>query len=234
MFAKDSNRSGMDSLMEPLYFYKKQETKDLCSKKHQTMQTVESFHTVELYGGACLLSIPSRFIDISQFRQISDHQEVFADSEKTDQSIIVEIVEYDSQISDQNIAEYHFKDLAEANDALENCTIFHQQLLYPTNTQNSLHFDSSIDTFSKAIIVGTQQVAKYKETAKNIVNVYLFIIRLPQYQSEILISMNDPVLLNPQSSASTNAVATSDASASMSLFQQIVQSFKIVDFELFG
>lgn len=49
----------------------------------------------ELYGGAMSLEIPSRLVDISAFRQVPDHQEVFADAD-TDQSVIVEINEYAS------------------------------------------------------------------------------------------------------------------------------------------
>lgn len=46
----------------------------------------------ELFGGALSIELPSRFVDLSQFRQIPDHQEVFADG-NTDQSIIIEINE---------------------------------------------------------------------------------------------------------------------------------------------
>ena len=62
----------------------------------------------ELYGGAISCSIPDDFFNASILRQIPDNQEVFANS-KSDQSIIFEIVEYQHQIKDENIAKFaHF------------------------------------------------------------------------------------------------------------------------------
>lgn len=45
----------------------------------------------ELFGGAILLAIPERFLDISDFRPVPDNQEVFADAIH-DQSLIVEVL----------------------------------------------------------------------------------------------------------------------------------------------
>ena len=39
----------------------------------------------ELYGGAITFNVPSRFADVSRFRDIPDHQEVLVDAD-TDQS----------------------------------------------------------------------------------------------------------------------------------------------------
>lgn len=46
----------------------------------------------KLYGGAIECNIPAGFDDVSKFRVVPDHQEVYANAE-TDQSIIVEINE---------------------------------------------------------------------------------------------------------------------------------------------
>lgn len=53
-------------------------------------------------------------------REVPDHQEVFADV-KTDQSVIVELVN-SAEVSDDEAALYHFRDLAEANDAADEAT----------------------------------------------------------------------------------------------------------------
>ena len=44
-----------------------------------------------LFGGAITCRIPERYVDVSDFRPIPDHQEVYADG-GTDQSVIFEIV----------------------------------------------------------------------------------------------------------------------------------------------
>ena len=53
----------------------------------------------ELFGGAMRMGVPARFDDCANFRQVPDNQEVFADAQ-TDQSFIVEILEYEADIRD--------------------------------------------------------------------------------------------------------------------------------------
>jgi hypothetical protein len=48
--------------------------------------------TKDLYGGSIRCDIPVNYVDISEFRDVPDHQEVFAHP-TLDQSIIVEINE---------------------------------------------------------------------------------------------------------------------------------------------
>jgi hypothetical protein len=50
-------------------------------------------------------------------RQVPDNQEVFADATK-DQSIIVEIVEFSPQVSDEQCAAFHFSELANLNESV--------------------------------------------------------------------------------------------------------------------
>jgi hypothetical protein len=46
-----------------------------------------------------------------------------------------------------------------------------------------------------SMIIGTQLVQKFNKEAKDIVRVYLAVIRLPSSSTDILISLNDPVKL---------------------------------------
>ena len=71
----------------------------------------------KLFGGAIEAQIPSRFIDVSDFRPVPDHQEVFSD-EAADQSIIIEIVEL-SQTAEECPGRFYLKDLAAVNGAIE-------------------------------------------------------------------------------------------------------------------
>ena len=82
------------------------------------MHTVEDTQAKPLFGGALVCDLPSRFTDISDFRQLPDTQEVFADA-VTDQSIIVEILEMADESEANTAAEFHFRSLANDNDALE-------------------------------------------------------------------------------------------------------------------
>ena len=48
--------------------------------------------TAKLFGGAFQIDLPDGFVDVSDFRQVPDHQEVWAEA-KTDRSAIIEILE---------------------------------------------------------------------------------------------------------------------------------------------
>jgi hypothetical protein len=53
--------------------------------------SAEELHRQPLFGGMAKIERPSRFADVSDFRPVPDHQEVFSDA-STDQSFIVEIL----------------------------------------------------------------------------------------------------------------------------------------------
>lgn len=75
-----------------------------------------------LFGGALSVTIPARLDDISQFRQVPDTQEVFADA-NTDQSVVVELLE-PCEAEDGDAAKFHFNSLASDNEASE--TLFEE------------------------------------------------------------------------------------------------------------
>lgn len=50
----------------------------------------------ELFGGALSIKVPKDFKDVSVFRQVPDHQEVFV-SNDSDDSLIVELLETPSE-----------------------------------------------------------------------------------------------------------------------------------------
>uniref|UniRef100_A0A7S0EGT1 Uncharacterized protein n=1 Tax=Hanusia phi TaxID=3032 RepID=A0A7S0EGT1_9CRYP len=72
---------------------------------------------VELFGGAMTMLMPAMFVDVSDFRQIPDTQECWADTEGTDQSVILEILAHEDQVQGAAIAEYYWDDIAQCNEA---------------------------------------------------------------------------------------------------------------------
>jgi len=67
------------------------------------------FATHELYGGAFKIDLPTSYADISQIRDVPNHQEVFVDSD-ADQSVVIELNSM-AEVSDADAAMYLFKDL---------------------------------------------------------------------------------------------------------------------------
>jgi hypothetical protein len=80
--------------------------------------------------------------------------------------------------------------------------------------------------------VGQQTIAKFKDLAKNVVNIYMFVVRLEQAETDIMITFNDPVLINPQSSSS-EAQNPTTPEENVALMRTIVSSLKIHDWSLF-
>ncbi|KPP77060.1 ran guanine nucleotide release factor-like [Scleropages formosus] len=68
-----------------------------------------------LFGGALSAVVPPGACDVSELREIPDNQEVFAHS-NTDQSLIVELLEYQGHVEDGAAARYHFEDVAQSNE----------------------------------------------------------------------------------------------------------------------
>jgi len=180
-----------------------------------------------LFGGAVRCFIPARFDDVSKVREVPDNQEVFADA-STEQSIIIELLESDPQIANSELVKYHFTELASTNNSAQN-QIVHIETLDQSNLP---HFGQDVIKYS---LYGTQQVSKYKEQALNTVNVYMCVIRIPQVTTDILITLNDGVVVNPDSSSVQFIVPDTkpNAEQTMALFKEILRSFRILDYGLF-
>ncbi len=178
----------------------------------------------ELFGGALEASIPQRFYDISQLRQVPDTQEVFADGD-TDQSFIIEILSYTHEVTDDKIAEYMFTDLADANGAQK------RTLVHSTNlTDQEL---PNFTSYFKSWALGEQHVAKYNEQAENQINIYVGVVRIPKYETDILLTFNDPVVINPLSSSASSTAKGSNVNSSSQLFKQVFESLKVNDWSIF-
>eukprot|EP01125_Pyxidicula_operculata_P001637 TRINITY_DN11480_c0_g1_i1.p1 TRINITY_DN11480_c0_g1~~TRINITY_DN11480_c0_g1_i1.p1 ORF type:complete len:189 (-),score=28.82 TRINITY_DN11480_c0_g1_i1:144-710(-) len=179
----------------------------------------------ELYGGAIKCSVPARFLDICQVRHIPDHQEVFADPD-TDQSVIFEILEYQSDVQNENSVIYHFNEIAQSNEAGQ----INIQRVGPISQEKMPFLSGNVQKWE---LYGTQSVSKYKESAQNMVNIYMCLIRLPQYHTDIVITLNDGVIVNPSSSSASHISRRPSSDETMTIWNHVIQSFNIVDYNLF-
>ncbi|KAI4373605.1 hypothetical protein MLD38_011713 [Melastoma candidum] len=77
-----------------------------------------------LFGGAVSTTFPLSFQDVSEVRQVPDHQEVFADPWR-DQSLIFELLELKQDVEDHGSAVWFLQDIAAVQDAGQ-CTLLEQ------------------------------------------------------------------------------------------------------------
>eukprot|EP00884_Botryococcus_braunii_P020601 jgi/Botrbrau1/7224/Bobra.0021s0009.1 len=183
----------------------------------------------QLFGGAILLDFPSRFSDISSFRPIPDNQEVFADAVH-DQSIIVEAVEYSSEIPNEMAGEYYLNDLAKQNDAVASS-------IGASARQDPSTIHGVLSSSYISLVTGMQLAAKGRQGhhTANEVMVQLLVVRLAEHSTDLLISLNTPVFINAESAAAEHAGAGSHTAhlAAPDLFQAIVSTLRIADYGLF-
>ncbi len=180
-----------------------------------------------LFGGALSAVLPHSATDISELREIPDNQEVFAHAH-TDQSLIVELVEYQSQVADQDAARYHFEDIAGSNKALEPGAFEVTSVVPLPKSELSLSACSCAWT-----LTGTQCVSKFNEEARNTVTLHLGLFRLPQFSTDVLITFNDPQSISPDSS-SASSVGTHREPWTVQDFQRLLQTLTLHDPGLFG
>mmetsp|Transcript_21085 Transcript_21085/g.44036 ORF Transcript_21085/g.44036 Transcript_21085/m.44036 type:complete len:206 (-) Transcript_21085:38-655(-) len=180
-----------------------------------------------LYGGAMRAYIPKKFLDVSDLRDVPDHQEVFVDND-TDCSLIFELNALSDDVADGDIGTHIFTDLAEYNDA-----VGHKIGLNTALTSDSApNFPSAY----KHLVVGDQTVSKYNDgdIAANNVRVYMAIIRLRNAQTDIVMMLNVPTTVSEISSSFGALKELADADAMASLFLEVVKSFRIDDMGIFA
>ncbi|KNA14416.1 hypothetical protein SOVF_107800 [Spinacia oleracea] len=69
-----------------------------------------------LFGVAISMTFPLRFQDLSNVREVPDHQEAFVDPSR-DESLFVELLEFKKEVADEGSAVWFLQDLAREQDA---------------------------------------------------------------------------------------------------------------------
>ncbi|KAI8340619.1 hypothetical protein BC941DRAFT_417711 [Chlamydoabsidia padenii] len=182
-----------------------------------------------LYGGAIYTAIKSSYVDASQIRQIPDNQEVFVDMQ-TQQSLIIELLEKVEQL-DEDCAKFHFEQIAEHNNATSYSieSIEHESV---DIAAPKLPLDTTI-----YFVRGIQNVAKFNEEAVNHVELVMAVVRLEKVETDLIISLNAPIKVAPNSSEMKDVNLVEPAAPIARILEEIklvVQSLDIQDWGLFG
>ncbi|KAI9487932.1 hypothetical protein BDB00DRAFT_964455 [Zychaea mexicana] len=187
--------------------------------------------TRPLYGGAISCAVANSFLDASQVRQIPDNQEVFVDTE-TQQSLIIELLE-PVEAEDERIARLHFEQLARDNEAAATEILKLERI--PTETATPRLPPSTTNVH---VLRGNQKVAKFDEAKKmafNTVQIMMAVVRLQQVSTDLVISINAPVLIasgsSDQQQQQQESTTVLDVEKHM---QEVLSELKVNDWSLFG
>ncbi|GJP45579.1 hypothetical protein CLOM_g12584 [Closterium sp. NIES-68] len=205
--------------------------------------TGEEMQRHALFGGAIQADFPPRFEDVSNFRDVPNNQEVFADASR-DESIVVELLEMKADVADADSSRWFLEDLmreqeAQAGSAIESSA--------PIASSDCPHFEPSV---VRSYAVGSMTVSKGRQGAEalNVVRVYLANIRLRNVHTDVLITVNEPLFISDRSESAAAAgaagvtqAAVQEASAGVlgataggQVFQRLLSSFQVNDWGLFG
>ncbi|KAF9625965.1 hypothetical protein IFM89_028351 [Coptis chinensis] len=189
-----------------------------------------------LFGGAIWSTFPLRFQDVSNIRQVPDHQEVYVDPSR-DESLIVELLELKQEVQDSASVAWFFQDLAREQDAQGSIVVEQSGIV----ELDGLRFRNMPAIMTTA--VGQMSVSKGKQgrEAQNVVKVYLANLRLKGVGTDVLITAYEPIVISPFSESARTAGAGLAVPAMQSgcmqmadVFKLAVSSFKVQDWNLFG
>ncbi|XP_061991878.1 uncharacterized protein LOC133709935 isoform X1 [Rosa rugosa] len=189
-----------------------------------------------LFGGAISSIIPNRFQDVSNVRQVPDHQEAFVDPAR-DESLIIELLDLKPEVGDNGSAAWFLQDLATEQEA-EGSVVVEQSGVVEAPGLCYRNIPAVVTT-----AVAQMAISKGRQgrEAQNTVRVYVANLRLKGVNTDVLITAYEPIHINPLSESANTVGAGLAAPALQSghvpmaeVFRLAVSSFKINDWNLFG
>ncbi|KAF6096560.1 RAN guanine nucleotide release factor [Phyllostomus discolor] len=176
-----------------------------------------------LFGGAFSATLPTGAIDVSDLRPVPDNQEVFC-HRMTDQSLIVELLELQDHVQGEAAARYHFEDVGGVQDA----RTVQVEAVQPLLLENLALRGYCEDAW---VLSGKQQVAKEHQQVTKDITLHQALLRLPRYQTDLLLTFNQPPSDHRSSLGSENQ---SLPPWSLGDFELLVTSLTLHDPNIFG
>ncbi|EOY01979.1 Mog1/PsbP/DUF1795-like photosystem II reaction center PsbP family protein isoform 3 [Theobroma cacao] len=160
-----------------------------------------------LFGGAISTTFPLRFQDVSNIRQVPDHQ----------------LLDYKHEVGDDGSAVWFLQDLAVEQDG-EGFTLLEQSAAVEAPGLRYRNIPAVVTT-----AVGQMAVSKGRQgrEAQNIIKVYLANLRLKEVGTDVLITAYEPILIHPLSQSASAVGAGLAVPAMQSGLVPMVEVFKL-------
>ncbi|XP_007950422.2 ran guanine nucleotide release factor [Orycteropus afer afer] len=184
---------------------------------------MEPTRNYPLFGGAFSAILPPGAIDVSDLRPVPDNQEVFC-HHTTDQSLIVELLELQAHVLGEEAARYHFEDVG----GVQGARAVRVEAVRPLPLENLALGGCCQEAWALA---GKQQIAKENQQVAKEVTVHQALLRLTQYQTDVLLTFNQPPLENRPSLGPENL---SPPAWTLGDFEQLVASLTLHDPNIFS
>ncbi|KAF2121934.1 hypothetical protein BDV96DRAFT_134193 [Lophiotrema nucula] len=182
-----------------------------------------SFKNTELYGGAITVDLPTAFGDVSQIRQVADHQEVYLDSNGYS-SVVFDILERVEKGSDEEALQYHFQDLIEGTD--DSTNVLEQGGARMAKIPNAPVY---VLTYIQTPPPTTEAP---KRPTPDFTSIHLLLLRLKEQSTDIVITVNVPHYAG-QYVKSAEGEKTQMMKDGEAVKEKILETFEIKDWGLF-
>ncbi|KAK3628789.1 hypothetical protein LTR56_018408 [Elasticomyces elasticus] len=142
-----------------------------------------TYVATSLYGGAITCLLPSNFADVSDLRQVPDHQEVYLDKDGYT-SVVVDILERVEKENDQEALNYHLKDLVQEDEG--------EVTTWDISEVKMAKLQDTIPAYT--LLATTPPGARQRGRAHepDFVGVLLLLIRLVEQKTDVLVAVNVP------------------------------------------
>ncbi|KAK5721533.1 hypothetical protein LTR15_006122 [Elasticomyces elasticus] len=180
-----------------------------------------------LYGGAITCLLPSNFADVSDLRQVPDHQEVYLDKDGYT-SIVVDILERVEKENDQEALKYHLKDLVQEDEG--EVTTWNISEVKMGKLQDTIPAYTLLATTPP----GARQRGRAHEP--DFVGVLLLLIRLVEQKTDVLVAVNVPHIPGHYVAGEVDLERRMTGGllrVGGEIREKIVESLEIKDWELF-
>ena len=188
----------------------------------------------DLYGGAITVQLPKDYIDVSDLRQVPDHQEVFL-SPKCLTSVTFEINQYVAQQNDTAAVHFHFEDVIADSDRVAH------KLAEPTKVTMT---NASLKAFPAYLLQGDILAPEVDENAPSnlpiewrqnppmkevLTQVMQLVIRMKKYETDLCLRIDMP-MKEMRSEGDVNK----EEDFVKGMMEKVIETLDVKDFELFG
>jgi hypothetical protein len=176
----------------------------------------------QLFGGAITCEVPSDWRDVSDVRQVPDHQEVYQDfSSARDACLIIEILGQEDGIEGEP-AKFFFDDLVEANGSVEShFSATNEDLIRNPPPDCTMSAGVGIQKMHRgrdADYAGNPRELKF-----DYVTIELCVVRLQTFRADLLVTLSTTM---PGRTETQNGFSDD--------FRRILATLSIRDFGIFG
>lgn len=184
---------------------------------------------VRLYGGALETVLPEGFLDASLLREVPDTQEIYVNSRQegekfddglgTNESVIIDLLERVDDADDFKALEAHLDDITTLNGSSD-LSLVKQEKISPSGQS----------------CIAMESVGKWgKQELRNTVIICVGLIRLKEFQTDVVISINVP--LEPAMQTELELLSKKElpkrVQAAYALLKTMILEFTVVDSSLF-